>query len=85
MFYLGAVDSGLVLLELSMRGKPKSVQRIEREQITGLEFKKGLLTDRIRIHVAGQKRPRALYSQRLFREQIQAIASTVAAWTGPPQ
>jgi hypothetical protein len=85
MFYLGAVDSGLVVVELFMSGRPKSVQPIERGRITRLELKKGLLTGRVRIHLSGQKRPTKFYTQRPFRGQMQALASAVEVWQGRPQ
>jgi hypothetical protein len=84
MFYLGVVDSGLVVVLLSMGSTPKSVQRIERGKLAGFEFKKGMLTDRIRVRISGQKRPTTFYSQRPFREQMQALASAVEAWEPRP-
>jgi hypothetical protein len=85
MFYLGVVDTGVVVVELSMGGKPKGVQRIERVKVTGVEFKKGMLTDRLRLHHSDQKKPTTFYSQRPFREQMQAFASAVGAWQGLSQ
>jgi hypothetical protein len=79
VYTLGVVDSGLVIVQMSMGNKPKSVERIEADKINRVEFKQGVLTDRIRIHISDRKRPLQLYSQRAFREQMQAVASALAA------
>jgi len=84
-YALGVVDSGLVIVEMSMSNKPKSVERIGRERISRVEFKKGALTDRLRIRVSDRKRPIQFFAQRTFREHTQAVASALEALQNKPQ
>jgi hypothetical protein len=84
-YTLGVLDSGLVIVEMSMSIKPKSVDRIGRERINRVEFKKGMLTDRLRIRLSDRKRPVQFFAQRAFREHMQVVASALEGLQNKPQ
>jgi len=79
-FYLGVIDTGVMLVKLSIWNKPKFVESIPFAEIDRVEFKEPKLSfsDEIRFYLRDQKKPLRFYSARQYKEQARQIASAVS-------
>lgn len=84
-YYLGVINTGLMLVKLSMRNKPKLVETISFTEIDSVEFKEPKLSfsDEMRFYIHDQKKPLRFFSARQFREQARQIASAVSQAIAP--
>lgn len=78
-FYLGVIDTGVMIVQLSMRNKPKLVESIPFTEIDRVEFKEPKLSfsDEIRFYFRDKRKPLRFFSARLYREQAKQVANAV--------
>ncbi len=79
-FYLGVIDTGVMIVQLSMRNKPKLVETVPFTEIDRVEFKEPKLSfsDEIRFYFRDKRKPLRFFSARLYREQTKQFASAVS-------
>ena len=74
-FYLGNTSKGFILIDISFwNGKPTKVFRIPAEDIVSVEFKHGILNDKLLI-IANDSQEYNCSVSYQFREKTEAIAS----------
>jgi hypothetical protein len=80
-YYVGLLQNELVIVEADFWGKPASVRRVPISRVEAVEFRRGLLLDRLMLVIGGEK-PIRLQASRFLREYSQEIAESLVSTCG---